>query len=202
MQYQHLLEHIEVKHRAATVPVEDTNEDLWKCKDCMNKFPRYVSMMKHRKQNHPKNCRDFPKGTCSRGESCWWVHPETPETAESVGTQNTGQTEAPFKCHTCNEPFASKNAMMKHKKAKHTNNIPCREFPNCCRSAEQCWYKHDAGEQPRPSAPPPSASAQQGFQQIPSPQQPPDQMTLMMEMLRDLQSQMNTISQDVQILKQ
>ena len=166
--------------------------------------------MKHRKQKHPKNCRNFPQGKCNFGEMCYYVHPNTMEVTESEATESATSeiskpTETPFKCHTCGEEFTSKNAMMKHKKAKHTHNIACREFPRCRRSAEHCWYKHETLQQPSnqgSSASPPSASPGQGFQQIPSPLQPPDQMTLMMDMLKALQSQMNTIRQDVLILKQ
>ena len=115
VQFQHLLEHIETRHKVATVHVENTDKDLFKCKDCNNKFPNYDSLMKHRKQKHPKPCRNFPKGSCRfEKEECYWVHPETMEVTESVSTEGTSQpqSETPFKCHTCNDNFTSKNAMM------------------------------------------------------------------------------------------
>ena len=93
---------------------------------------------------------------------------------------------------------------MKHKKAKHTNNLPCRDFPNCRRSAEQCWYKHESTEQLRPNnpnAPTPNAPSNQGFRQGSPPQHPPDQMAPVMEMLKSLQQQMNSMKSEIQTLK-
>ena len=159
-QFQQLLEHIETKHKVATVPVEDKDADLLKCKDCTNKFPNYDSMMKHRKQKHPKNCRNFPKGTCHHGDRCYWVHPQAnSQTMEVNDSTESAPNESNFKCHTCGEVFTSKNSMMKHKKSKHAQTIKCRDFPNCRRSAEQCWYRHDSVEQICSHATAPSAPA-------------------------------------------
>ena len=212
-QFQQLLDHIELKHRVATVPLENTETDLFKCKDCNNKFPNYNSMMKHRKMKHPKNCKNFPKGTCRfEKEECYWVHPDTMEVTESVSTEGTSQlqNETPFRCHTCSDNFTSKNAMMKHKKAKHTNNISCRDYPNCRRSAEQCWYRHDSLEQPSsrssgaspPGASPPGASSDQVFQEPVSTEYPPDQLNVMMEMMKALQQQMVSMNNEIVELKQ
>ena len=214
IQEQQLLEHIEMRHRAATVPVENTEVGLFKCRDCANKFPNYNSMMKHRKQKHPRNCRNFPKGTCRfDANECYFMHPEVSETTESVTTTNTAQTENPFKCHTCGDQFASKNQMMRHKKAQHTNNLPCRDFPNCRRSAEDCWYKHESNSNnfrpvgltnPSASSPnaPSSAPPQEGFWETSPQQNPPDQLTQVLEMLKVLQQEMNMVKSEVQTLKQ
>ena len=170
-------------------------------------------MMKHRKQKHPKNCRNFPKGTCHYNEGCYWVHPNAMEVTESLTTESTSQNEKPFKCHTCSEQFVSKNQMMKHKKAIHTHNLPCRDFPNCRRSAEDCWYKHESNSinsrpaglanpsAPSPSAPP-SAPPQQGFWGTSPQQNPPGQLSQVLEMLKVLQQEMNMVKAEVQTLKQ
>ena len=95
--------------------------------------------------------------------------------------------------------------MMKHKKANHTNNIDCREYPNCRRSAEHCWYNHERiqqQQQQRPSASSPRGSSQQGFQESSPQQHPPDQLSAMMEMLKSLQQQMSNMNTEVQSLKQ
>ena len=214
-QYQHLLEHIEMQHKIATVPVENNDTDLLKCKDCPNKFPSYATLMKHRKQKHPKLCKNFPKGKCTWGNDCYWVHPNAMYVSEPSENQASEPSENIFKCHICAEIFASKNALMRHKKSKHSQSIKCRDFPNCNRSAEDCWYRHDTPTpnlsaqsapapttgDPTPGAPSTDASQEQVFRHRNSPQQPPDQMKQLMEMMVKLQQQMNNLNQDVVELK-
>ena len=138
------------------------------------------------------------------------------DVGEPKENQASEPSENNFKCHTCAEVFASKNALMRHKKSKHSQNIKCRDFPNCNRSAEDCWYRHDTPAPnpsaqtapapntgaPTPGAPTPNASEEQVFRPPNSPQQPPDQMKQLMEMMVNMQQQMNNLNQDVAELKQ
>jgi len=214
MQFQHLLEHIEIKHKKATVPPENKDLELFKCKDCPNKFPSYGTLMKHRKQKHPKSCREFTKGNCTRGISCYYIHTQAMDVSSSPGNTSSerNQTQSDtFKCHTCSEVFTSKNSMMRHKKANHGQTIKCKQFPNCRRAAVDCWYLHEHLEQesppviilssPNTGAPSPSANAEQGFRTPNPPQHPPDQIKEILTLLGGLQKQMEKTNQEIMTLK-
>jgi hypothetical protein len=206
-----LMKHMkETNHKYANVQSGDRNpEEEKKCYTCKDMFKNYNSLMNHRKMLHPSNikCRYIPN--CKFGRNCWYVHSDTDQTDV---TDNTISQKEPFKttCHTCNMEFTSKYQMMNHKKTVHTRNIQCKEYikNRCRRSSDQCWFTHEQLTAPPGSEAPvqfpvlPTEQTQyrpspEDFPQLPPTQKPPDMLTVMISMVRQLGMQVNSIQQQI-----
>ena len=82
------------------------------CFTCNQEFGSYLSLMNHRKSDHPSNkiCRYYAKGECIFDSStCWYRHIDSPDMLKS-------QT---FKCIKCMNTFSSKVELDSHIKNAH-----------------------------------------------------------------------------------
>jgi len=153
----------------------------------------------HRRVEHPSTlkCKYYPK--CTWGEKCLYVHEEednmevgTPATQENIQTVK-------HKCRVCGNDFTNKPDLMKHRKAVHSNVVSlCRDFlsSHCGRGDERCWYRHNTSQpQPNPQQAPVNTSAKEVFQKTTPPQHPPEQMEMVINMLKALQTQVNQMQQ-------
>ena len=221
--------HIQTDHEDSDIESDTNNESLpfevesMKCRNCPEKFFRKKDLMNHRVVEQPstRKCRKFPN--CDKGNACWYVHPKDSmdisvyhDTNEEVAeVQNhSPRQELEFSCRSCSESFSTKNQMMKHRKTKHASQMrPCTLYATgrCHRSAEQCWYQHSQNVQANTSshtpnatsnsAPPPSIASAANFPKLPTPLQPPDQLTNLVNMVTSLASTVNVMQEQMKQLK-
>ena len=178
---------------------DNTHPGDMKCRDCPERFMRKKDLMNHRVVEHPSKriCKKFPN--CFRGNECWYVHPEEAmdtspplqNTEEEIQATSTQPQELEFKCRTCKESFATKNQLMKHRKAKHPHQTrPCILYPfgRCTRSAEECWYMHPhQGQDNHSPRPAPNLNNVVDFPLIQTQQHPPDQITTLAKLVQEMQ---------------
>ena len=154
-------------------------KDFRQCYNCEMQFDGYHNLMTHRKKTHPSNrkCRNFP-GTCQRGDTCWYRHTEPMETESST-------TNSEFPSNFCEYTCTDKNSFMLHMKQEHVEtHRNCEEYKKgqCLRKESECWFIHKMAEAEKPSL----KNNPQVFQEVPSEQIPPDQMSKMFWMVMNL----------------
>ena len=173
-----LMNHMKItRHQPSEGNVIRTS-NIWKCNNCEHEFTAYQSLMKHRKTTHNQNkvCRYFLEGKCKfNAEVCWYKHSEVAPRDDQNKKYN---------CNSCETEFKGLNQMMMHKKYVHAETQKCKKFlnGNCDRSAQICWFEHDANSSKQPM----------GFQMVPN-QMPPDKVVEQMMTLIQRISQMETV---------
>jgi len=126
------------------------HQDSFKCNDCEEVFTEFPDLMVHRKAKHTKKCKNLPR--CTRGDSCWYSHPEH-NTSVETDEATTTIVETQNECKVCHKKFESKHVLMKHRKSDHATTVSiCREFlhSSCSRGDDRCWYRHQTNKQPSP----------------------------------------------------
>ena len=152
--------------------------------------------MVHRKRTHRVNqCRNLP--SCNRGETCWWVHPESvtverKEESRHVSTENASVTQnSEFICRVCNNEFNSKSELMRHRKIDHADRVrQCTDFASnfCRRGDQQCWYRHSMNKETNSQ----SVQSRQDFHQGQQTHKPPE-MSSQKEIMKQMMTEMQTM---------
>ena len=160
-----------------------------KCSFCPDTFIDRKNIFAHRKQRHStyKACRN--------GQNCAYI--------ESCSFNHKPVTEGASICYHCGDEFTSTNDLLLHRKNTH-GNIICTKFLKGECKKNPCWYAHiTEGQQTAAPTQP------EGFWRIQSAQIPPERktqiqtnptITSIMEMLKTQQSQINQMTQALQIL--
>ena len=182
------------------------HHDSFQCRNCNQEFTDFPDLMMHRKADHTKKCKKFPK--CDLGDECWYQHPDNPMETNETYTVVVAPGCTKFECRVCNEKFEEKPSLMKHRKLTHAATVSmCREFANnsCSRGDSKCWYRHQTnvkalsqGVQPHILVDPhqvvPQINSNVDFPQITQQQEPPGQtqtqnkdfMVQMLEMMAQM----------------
>ena len=101
-----------------------------------------------------------------------------------------------FKCNICDEKIIERRDFMAHKKTKHGETVlACQNFllGKCSRSEESCWFKHVPNQDN-------THSSNQVFQKVPQSPFPPDQLSVMVNMLNRLCSKVEDMERKFQDL--
>jgi hypothetical protein len=165
-------------------------------------FDGFYNLMNHRKKVHPsyKKCRNFSSGKCTFGVDCWYVHGE--ETEDTLDR---------FRCELCEEEFKGRRNFMHHKKLYHPDNVPvCEKFitNKCSRNSKECWFEHKVAEKNTnddsswPKLVPNSSSKPESpvFREVTGHALPPDQVSMMMEMVGNLCKKMESMEEKFKML--
>ena len=86
--------------------------------------------------------------------------------------------------------------MRKHKKSTHTSLVQvCEKFSKneCPRSEEKCWYKHELGSTNPGLITSQDKNDKQVFQERPQTPPPPDQLEMIMKVMKDLSMKVDKI---------
>ena len=91
------------------------------------------------------------------------------------------------RCFACDEKLANFDELMQHRRYKHLDSInSCRFFrEGNCRFQSNCWYRHDS---PRAEISSNAANNNQSNFQLPRNQVPPDQVSQLCVLVKDLLS--------------
>ena len=141
---------------------------------------------------HPSNkrCRNFP-GNCPFDQECWYVHEDKDDQGLSLDA---------FNCNLCDETFKGRDNFMVHKKKMHPLSIPaCDKFKSkmCQRNAESCWFEHPmenkkkntnchSPTETKTKSEKSNADEEQVFCEAPQNAFPPDQITKMLDMVKQM----------------
>ena len=133
-----LSKHNNLKHKIIN------DENVIRCRTCGEIFSAKWNLMNHRKSMHLETvalCRNYNVEKCPYAEDiCWWNHSK----------------ERSIKCFICNETFASKMLLMRHRKKDHTQLVKtCNNFSqnNCRFQNDDCWYIHNSENVAEPMPP-------------------------------------------------
>ena len=90
------------------------SSDHFKCNHCEQSFASKDNLMVHKKQQHIEmidTCWGYISGNCIFGDqNCWFRH--SPSISSDI------------QCKLCNESFRTKHEYKKHKKQKHSTEVP------------------------------------------------------------------------------
>ena len=169
-----------------------TSGSVETCYTCNKVFASYWHLMNHRKSDHPsqKSCRYFKMDACDfDANECWYIHKSKVTREEEEMPSNVHE------CRVCDEHFLSMSELMKHKKTKHRSNVlRCRDFlqGKCSVPESSCWYLHEKGNNDKGDVEHPSEAENQDFHKAQK-NIPPDQMMLVMNLLKKLSSQVEML---------
>ena len=158
------------------------HHDSFQCRNCNKEFTEFPDLMKHRKADHGRKCKKFPK--CDRGDDCWYQHPDTPMETNQTPSVVVAPASSEHGCRVCSDKFDNKPSLMKHRKTAHAATVSvCRESMNgsCPRGDNKCWYRHQTNLEASPQqvqAQPqgvPNIQSFVDFPQAPHLQEPPGQ---------------------------
>ena len=92
------------------------------------------------------------------------------------------------RCYTCDEKLADYDHLMQHRREKHPATINvCRFYrENRCNFGTNCWFKHESQSVPQSNTPQVNSQNQINFQS-PRDQVPPDQLSQLCVLVKDLQ---------------
>ena len=177
-----LINHLKVTGHQPSQEIENRKSSFYdykQCYTCKMEFDGYWNLMNHRKIVHPSNkkCRNFPEN-CKFGKECWYVH-EEPRLTENAPSKKTFETQKViiFKCNLCEETFKDKGNFMEHKKKHHSEKFVSGQ---CERPKEDCWFKKPENQDQS------QAFHQQVFRKAQQNPFPPDQLTQMMNLVKNL----------------
>ena len=178
-----LMKHLKTTGHQPSQTIKDKRkviQDLKQCYTCKMEFDGFYNLMNHRKSVHPSNkkCRNFP-GDCKFSSDCWYVH------SEQVDVEQSSEN---FKCNVCDEKFKGRDKFMSHKKIVHPATIStCENFlaKKCQRSDKTCWFAHTSDDHIHEKHEDKS-SDDQVFWKAPLHPFPPDQVTSMLKMVKQL----------------
>ena len=91
-----------------------------------------------------------------------------------------------YKCYICTIDFKSKDAFMKHRKENHTSGVQ-RCSDDCSRSDDECWFLHI------PDKMNPLPQKEQVFRKVSGNQFPPEQMSMLLDMIKSLCTKVDTM---------
>ena len=200
------MKHLKVSGHQPSKSVSDKRkvfEDYKQCYTCKMDFDGFYNLMNHRKSVHPSNkpCRNFLNGTCAHGSECWYVHGQRVEDNDMLDK---------FKCNVCEREYKGRDNFMKHRKQQHPDHVPsCEKFRTnrCERNNNECWYEHNNSENRNAENSSwakivtntgSTKPANSGFHEDQS-NFPPDQMKMMLEMVRNLYSKMENMEKRFEI---
>ena len=179
--------------RTSHNPSECTEE----CYTCKKEFVSYWHLMNHRRTEHPSNklCRYFQDESCRfDAETCWYKH-------ENKVKPDSGKLSNTCKCTECEHIFSDKGNLMKHMKTDHPKIVPmCRNFlqGNCNLSDNSCWFNHEKDDR--------NMNVEENelnnsvFHMAPE-KIPPDQISLLMTMIKKLSLQVENLEKITQNMK-
>ena len=168
------------------------SECIETCYTCKKEFLSYWHLMNHRKTEHPskKICRYFRMQACDfDAETCWYRHENNSSEKEEIVDEDS--------CKDCDEKFQIKSDLMKHRKMNHRSKVyGCRDFVQgkCTFQESSCWFLHDKVEEDNESL----KDIERKKQDFHEAQKniPPDQMTLMMNLIQKLSLQVEMLEKN------
>ena len=130
----------------------------------------------------------------------WYVHGE--ENEESLDN---------FKGDLCSNTFKGRTNFMNHKKLLHPQYVPpCEKFRanKCSRSNKECWFEHkivkdnsnDDNSWPKLVPSSPVLTEKPVFREVTGNTLPPDQVSMMMEMVDKLCKKVEGLEEEIKAL--
>ena len=104
---------------------------------------------------------------------------------------------ANFKCNLCIETFSDRSVFMKHRKTNHSEFTPkCNKLliGGCKRDESQCWFAHSNKSTK-------NLKEVLFFQKVSQPQVPPDQLTSLISIIKNLSTKVENMEKNARRLE-